>query len=70
MPNGHAVLHANAQIMRTLQQAIDSLPPAERAKVLARGREIIAMQHLRKAVDDGKPPPGKRQAKAPLRPAR
>ena len=56
--------------MRTLQQAIDSLPPAERAKVLARGREIIAMQHLRKAVDDGKPPPGKRQAKAPLRPAR
>jgi acyl-CoA reductase-like NAD-dependent aldehyde dehydrogenase len=28
--------------MRTLEQVIDSLPPAERAKVLARGREIIA----------------------------
>jgi transcriptional regulator with XRE-family HTH domain len=39
--------------MRTLEQVIDSLPPAERAKVLARGREIIAeeivLQHLRKA---------------------
>jgi|SRR5262249_45430932 transcriptional regulator with XRE-family HTH domain len=39
--------------MRTLQQVIDSLPPAERAKVLARSREIISeeivLQHLRKA---------------------
>ena len=39
--------------MRTLEQVIDSLPPAERAKVLARSREIIAgeivLQHLRKA---------------------
>jgi DNA-binding XRE family transcriptional regulator len=39
--------------MRTLKQVIDSLPPAERAKVLARGREVIAeeivLQHLRKA---------------------
>jgi transcriptional regulator with XRE-family HTH domain len=39
--------------MRTLQQVIDSLPPAERAKVLARSREIITeeivLQHLRKA---------------------
>jgi transcriptional regulator with XRE-family HTH domain len=39
--------------MRTLQQVIASLPPAERAKVLARSREIIGeeivLQHLRKA---------------------
>jgi transcriptional regulator with XRE-family HTH domain len=39
--------------MRTLGQVIDSLPSAERAKVLARGREIIAeeivLRHLRKA---------------------
>jgi transcriptional regulator with XRE-family HTH domain len=39
--------------MRTLEQVINSLPPAERAKVLARGQEIIAeeivLQHLRKA---------------------
>ena len=41
--------------MRTLRQVIDSLPPAERARMLARGREIIAMQHLRKDDDDDTP---------------
>ena len=43
--------HEAAEILyaltnRTLQQVIASLPPAERAKVLARSREIISEEDL------------------------
>ncbi len=39
--------------MRSLEQIIDSLPPQRRAKIMARGRELIAqekaLRHLREA---------------------